>query len=35
MVFRVMETLGVYTPAAMVKVGDTVPDIHEGLNAGI
>jgi phosphonoacetaldehyde hydrolase len=34
MVFRVMETLGVYPPAAVVKVGDTVPDIHEGLNAG-
>ena len=26
--------MGVYPPAALVKVGDTVPDIHEGLNAG-
>jgi phosphonoacetaldehyde hydrolase len=34
MVFRVMQELGVYPPAAVVKVGDTVPDIHEGLNAG-
>jgi phosphonoacetaldehyde hydrolase len=34
MVFRLMETLGVCPPAAVVKVGDTVPDIHEGLNAG-
>jgi phosphonoacetaldehyde hydrolase len=35
MVFRVMEELGVYPPAAVVKVGDTVPDIQEGLNAGV
>jgi phosphonoacetaldehyde hydrolase len=34
MVFRVMVELGVYPPAAVVKVGDTVPDIQEGLNAG-
>jgi phosphonoacetaldehyde hydrolase len=34
MVFRIMERLGVYPPAAVVKVGDTVPDIEEGLNAG-
>jgi phosphonoacetaldehyde hydrolase len=34
MVFRVMEALGVYPPAAVVKVGDTVPDIGEGLAAG-
>jgi phosphonoacetaldehyde hydrolase len=27
--------LGVYPMAAMVKVGDTVADIHEGLNAGM
>jgi phosphonoacetaldehyde hydrolase len=34
MIFRVMEGLGVYPPAAVVKVGDTVPDIEEGRNAG-
>jgi phosphonoacetaldehyde hydrolase len=34
MVFRIMERLSVYPPAAVVKVGDTVPDIEEGLNAG-
>lgn len=27
--------LGVYPMAAMVKVGDTLPDIEEGLNAGM
>jgi phosphonoacetaldehyde hydrolase len=34
MVFRVMEAAGVFPPAAVVKVGDTVPDIGEGLAAG-
>jgi phosphonoacetaldehyde hydrolase len=34
MVFRAMEALGVFPPAAVVKVGDTVPDICEGLSAG-
>ncbi len=34
MVFRIMETLDVCPPAAVVKVGDTVPDIEEGRNAG-
>jgi phosphonoacetaldehyde hydrolase len=34
MVFRTMETLGVFPPAAVVKVGDTVPDVGEGLSAG-
>jgi phosphonoacetaldehyde hydrolase len=34
MVFRIMEALGILPPAAVVKVGDTVPDIGEGLNAG-
>jgi phosphonoacetaldehyde hydrolase len=34
MVFRVMEMLNVYPPAAVVKVGDTVPDVGEGLAAG-
>jgi phosphonoacetaldehyde hydrolase len=34
MVYRVMEALNVFPPAAVVKVGDTVPDVEEGLNAG-
>ncbi|MCS6866866.1 MAG: phosphonoacetaldehyde hydrolase [Gemmataceae bacterium] len=34
MIFRCMEALGVYPPAAVVKVGDTVVDIEDGLNAG-
>jgi phosphonoacetaldehyde hydrolase len=34
MLFRNMEALGVYPPAAVVKVGDTVPDMEEGRNAG-
>jgi phosphonoacetaldehyde hydrolase len=34
MVFRIMEALGVFPPAAVVKVGDTVPDVGEGLAAG-
>jgi phosphonoacetaldehyde hydrolase len=35
MVYRNMEALAVYPPAAVVKVGDTVPDIEEGRNAGV
>jgi phosphonoacetaldehyde hydrolase len=34
MVFRIMEALRVYPSAAVVKIGDTVPDVEEGLNAG-
>eukprot|EP00913_Durusdinium_trenchii_P023338 g21916.t1 len=34
MIFRNMEMLGVYPPAAVLKVGDTAPDIEAGLNAG-
>jgi phosphonoacetaldehyde hydrolase len=34
MIFRIMEALRVFPPAAVVKVGDTVPDIGEGLAAG-
>ena len=34
MIFRSMEALDIYPPSAVVKVGDTVPDIEEGLNAG-
>jgi phosphonoacetaldehyde hydrolase len=34
MVFQNAQRLGTYPMAAVVKVGDTVPDIEEGLNAG-
>jgi phosphonoacetaldehyde hydrolase len=34
MIFRCMEALGIYPPAAVVKVGDTPADIEEGRNAG-
>jgi phosphonoacetaldehyde hydrolase len=34
MIFRIMEALGLFPPAVVVKVGDTVPDIEEGLAAG-
>ena len=34
MMFRCMEATGVYPAAAVLKVGDTVPDIGEGLAAG-
>ncbi|MFM8273020.1 MAG: phosphonoacetaldehyde hydrolase [Gemmata sp.] len=34
MIFRCMERLGVYPPAAVLKVGDTVIDIEDGRNAG-
>jgi phosphonoacetaldehyde hydrolase len=34
MIFRIMEALGVYPPSAVMKVGDTVPDVGEGLAAG-
>lgn len=34
MIYRAMEALAIYPPAAVVKIGDTVPDIAAGLNAG-
>jgi phosphonoacetaldehyde hydrolase len=34
MIFRCMEGMGVFPPSSVVKVGDTVPDVLEGLNAG-
>lgn len=34
MIFRAMEALDVYPPAAVVKVGDTPIDITDGRNAG-
>jgi len=35
MIFRNMEQLGVFPPTAVLKVGDTVPDITAGVNAGV
>ena len=35
MIFHAMETLGVYPPSSVVKVGDTPIDIAEGRNAGV
>lgn len=34
MIYAAMRQLDAFPPAAVVKVGDTVPDIAEGLNAG-
>jgi phosphonoacetaldehyde hydrolase len=34
MMFRIMEALRCFPPASVVKVGDTAPDIGEGLSAG-
>jgi phosphonoacetaldehyde hydrolase len=34
MIFRIMEALNCFPPASVLKVGDTVPDIGEGLAAG-
>jgi len=35
MIYRAMEATGVYPPQAVVAVGDTVPDVQAGLNAGV
>jgi phosphonoacetaldehyde hydrolase len=35
MIFRLMELTGVYPATAVVKIGDTVPDIEEGRSAGV
>lgn len=35
MIFRNMENLGIYSVDEVIKVGDTVADIQEGLNAGV
>ena len=35
MIYRCKEALGVYPPSAVVKVGDTLVDIEDGLNAGV
>jgi phosphonoacetaldehyde hydrolase len=34
MIFRAMEALNIYPPSSVVKVGDTIVDIEDGLNAG-
>ncbi|QDV64405.1 phosphonoacetaldehyde hydrolase [Crateriforma conspicua] len=34
MIFRAMEALNVCPPAAVLKIGDTVPDVLAGINAG-
>ena len=34
MIYRNMEATGMYPAASVLKIGDTVPDIEEGLNAG-
>jgi phosphonoacetaldehyde hydrolase len=34
MIFRNMEKLGLYHADEIIKVGDTVADMHEGVNAG-
>jgi phosphonoacetaldehyde hydrolase len=34
MIFRNLEATGIFPAASVVKVGDTVPDIEEGRNAG-
>ena len=35
MIFRSMEKLGVFPPESLISVGDTIPDIESGLNAGV
>jgi phosphonoacetaldehyde hydrolase len=35
LIYRSMEQLGVYPRVAVVKIGDTLPDIEAGLNAGV
>lgn len=35
MIYRSMESLGVYPAAAVVNFGDTIPDVESGNNAGV
>ncbi|MEW5723065.1 MAG: phosphonoacetaldehyde hydrolase [Thermodesulfobacteriota bacterium] len=35
MIFRAMEALSVWPPEAVVNIGDTLPDVEAGLNAGV
>lgn len=34
MIFRCLEQLGIFPPSAVVNVGDTIPDVASGRNAG-
>ncbi|MFO0809903.1 MAG: phosphonoacetaldehyde hydrolase [Gemmataceae bacterium] len=34
MIYHIMQETGIYPPSAVLKIGDTVPDIDEGRNAG-
>jgi phosphonoacetaldehyde hydrolase len=35
MIFRIMEHLNIFPPEAVINIGDTLPDIEAGLNAGV
>ncbi|NOU73036.1 phosphonoacetaldehyde hydrolase [Paenibacillus sp. LMG 31458] len=35
MIFQNLVELGIYPPKSVIKVGDTVSDMHEGRNAGV
>ena len=35
MIFHIMEATGVYPPACVIKIGDTVPDVQEAKSAGV
>jgi len=35
MALKAAALMGIYPMSAVVKIGDTIPDIHEGLNAGM
>ena len=34
MIFRSMEALGIYPPQSVANIGDTLPDVQSGVNAG-
>ena len=34
MIYRCMEALAVYPPSAVITIGDTLPDVESGMNAG-
>ncbi|MBD3184433.1 phosphonoacetaldehyde hydrolase [Candidatus Poribacteria bacterium] len=35
MIFKSMQDMNVYPPESVIKIGDTIPDIEAGLNAGV
>jgi phosphonoacetaldehyde hydrolase len=35
MIFRAMERAGVFPPASVVNIGDTLADVESGRNAGV